>query len=91
MKDKIQFDVDLLDNSYKRPRHIYKITVGIDDSIPWSPKVRIEAYYKRAKSRGKEVCYSWAELDKFRFKSSYEEFTVTGLTAAVEWFEINVR
>ena len=83
MKDKIEFGVDLVDLSYKCSRNIYKVVVYIDDST-YNSVVSILAYYKTEKSKNKEHCYSWQELDKFRFKSSYEEFTVPGLTSAIE-------
>ena len=74
----ITFNVNLIDNSYKKIRNIYKLVLYPNDI-----DVSIKAYYKTEKSRGSELCYHWHEKDKFRFKSSYEEFIVDGLTDAI--------
>ena len=80
MSDKVELEVDLLDDSYKSPRNIYKIVVCVDDN---STDVNILAYYKTNSSKNKDYCYYLDEKDKFRFKSSYETFIVPGLTEAI--------
>lgn len=86
-----EFIVDLKDLSYKKCRNIYKIIVGIDNSIPYSPIVYVEAYYKTDKSKNKERCYTCEDTDNFRFKSSYEIFKVKGLTNAVELLKNKIK
>lgn len=77
------YKVNFIDKSYKNPRHIYKVTVYIEDNT-FSKYVEVKAYYKINKYKGSENCYYWSDIDKLRLKSSYEVFTIEGLTESIK-------